>query len=107
MSIDFFLSAGLSPHRVHHVLPEQKSGFANIVSEDIVREEAEKLNLTWHEPKNFFTDRLPVMVKHYLLRPSRLATEKELNLLAEHLHPQALRTSLIYVLQGLIGVGSI
>ena len=30
--IDCFLSAGLSPHRVHHVLPYQRSGFANIVS---------------------------------------------------------------------------
>jgi hypothetical protein len=105
--IDCFLSAGLSPHRVHHVLPDQKSGFANIASEDIVREEAEKFGITWHPPKNFFRDRLPIMAKHYLLSPSRWATEKELNLLTEHLHPQALRTSVIYLLQGLIGVGSI
>ncbi len=31
--IDLFLSAGLSPHRVHHVLPYQGSGFANLASE--------------------------------------------------------------------------
>jgi hypothetical protein len=105
--IDCFLSAGLSPHRVHHVLPDQKSGFANIVSEDIVREEAEKFNVVWHPPKNFFTDRLPVMTQHYLLSPSRLATEKNLNLIWEHFHPQALRTSASYLLKGLAGVGSI
>jgi Cytochrome b5-like Heme/Steroid binding domain len=105
--IDCFLSAGLSPHRVHHVLPDQKSGFANIASEDIVREEAEKFNIVWHPPKNFFIDRLPVMVKHYLLSPSRLAEEKNLNLIWEHFHPQALRTCVNYLLKGLAGVGSI
>ena len=31
--IDIFLSGGLSPHRVHHVLPWQGSGFANLASE--------------------------------------------------------------------------
>ena len=36
--IDLFLSAGLSPHRVHHVLPYQGSGFANLATEDTVRE---------------------------------------------------------------------
>ncbi len=30
--IDTFLTAGLGCHRVHHVLPGQRSGFANIVS---------------------------------------------------------------------------
>lgn len=105
--IDCFLSAGLSPHRVHHVLPDQKSGFANIASEDIVREEAEKFNLTWYPPKNFFLDRLPIMTKHYLLSPSRFAVDNNLNLITEHFHPQALRISVTYLLQGLAGIGSI
>lgn len=105
--IDCFLSAGLSPHRVHHVLPEQKSGFANIASENIVREEAEKFNLVWYPPKNFFIDRLPVLAKHYLLSPSRLATEKNLNFIGEHFHPQALLNSVNYLLKGLVGIGSI
>lgn len=82
--LDCFLSAGLSPHRVHHVLPYQKSGFANIVSESIVREEAEKFNVTWQAPKNFFLDRLPVLIKHYLFDASRLAHEKDFGLLKEH-----------------------
>ena len=36
--IDLFLSAGLSPHRVHHVLPYHGSGFANLATEQTVRE---------------------------------------------------------------------
>ncbi|MBS9383333.1 MAG: hypothetical protein HEQ24_03540 [Dolichospermum sp. BR01] len=105
--IDCFLSAGLSPHRVHHVLPYQKSGFANIISEDIVREEAEKYNVLWLKPKNFFLDRLPILLKHYLFSPSRMAKEKQLGILKEHLHPQELLKSMQYILKGFIGIGSI
>jgi hypothetical protein len=105
--IDCFLSAGLSPHRVHHLLPYQKSGFANIASEGIVREEAKNFDLVWLPPKNFFSDRLPVMAAYYLLSPSRLAKEKNLGLVLEHLHPQALLTSMTYILQGFVGIGSI
>jgi Cytochrome b5-like Heme/Steroid binding domain len=105
--IDCFLSAGLSPHRVHHVLPQQKSGFANIISEDIVREEAEKFEIEWLAPKNFFRDRLPVLIKHYLNVPSRMAQEKEFGLLKEHFHPKALMTTLDYLIKGFAGIGSI
>ncbi|MGB7251027.1 MAG: cytochrome b5-like heme/steroid binding domain-containing protein [Phormidesmis sp.] len=105
--VDCFLSAGLSPHRVHHVLPYQRSGFANIASEAIVREEAEKVGLVWRSPKNFFIDRLPVMIQYYLLSPSRLARDKELTLVQEHLSPSALRDAASYVYKGFIGVGSI
>lgn len=105
--IDCFLSAGLSPHRVHHVLPYQKSGFANIFSEAIVREEAEKFGIVWLQPKNFFFDRLPVLVKHYLGVPSRMAQEKNLGVLQEHCHPQALMTTLDYLIKGFAGIGSI
>jgi hypothetical protein len=105
--IDCFLSAGLSPHRVHHVLPYQKSGFSNVISEDIVREEAEKLNVVWEKPKNFFIDRLPLLTKHYLFSPSRTAKENKFGLIREHLHPKELWTSVDYVLKGFIGIGSI
>ena len=105
--IDCFLSAGLSPHRVHHVLPYQKSGFANVISEDIVREEAEKFDIVWSEPKNFFCNRLPILAKYYLFSPSRMAQEKNLGVWQEHFHPQALLASLKYVYQGFIGIGSI
>jgi hypothetical protein len=105
--IDCFLSAGLSPHRVHHVLPYQKSGFANVISENIVQEEAEKFGLDWIAPKNFFLDRLPILANHYLFGPSRWAQDQNLGLLQEHLHPNALRTSLDYIRKGFAGIGSI
>ena len=105
--IDCFFSAGLSPHRVHHVLPHQKSGFANIMSEDIVREEAEKFNVEWLPPKNFFRDRLPILVNLYLNSPSRMAREKDLGLLKEHCHPEALKTTIDYIIKGFSGIGSI
>jgi hypothetical protein len=105
--IDCFLSAGLSPHRVHHVLPYQRSGFANIISEQIVREEAEKVGVPWLAPKNFFVDRLPLLVNHYLLEQSRMADEQNLGLLQEHFHPKALKTSFDYILKGFAGIGSI
>ncbi|MGA7935333.1 MAG: cytochrome b5-like heme/steroid binding domain-containing protein [Kovacikia sp.] len=105
--IDCFLSAGLSPHRVHHVLPAQRSGFANIISEDIVREEAAKFNLLWYAPQNFFIDRLPVLTRHYLGMPSRLAQEQNLGVWQEHFHPQALMTTLDYIIKGFAGIGSI
>jgi hypothetical protein len=105
--IDCFLSAGLSPHRVHHVLPYQRSAFANIASEDIVREEAKAFDVEWLPPKNFFTDRLPLLANHYLLSPSRMAHETNTSLLKEHLHPHALMTSVDYIFKGFIGIGSI
>ena len=105
--LDCFLSAGLSPHRVHHVLPQQKSGFANIISEDIVKEEAKKLGVEWLEAKNFFSDRLPSLIKYYLAVPSRMAQENNLGLLQEHCHPQALIKTLDYLIKGWTGIGSI
>jgi Cytochrome b5-like Heme/Steroid binding domain len=105
--IDCFLSAGLSPHRVHHVLPYQRSGFANIISEDIVREEAEKMGIVWEQPKSFVFDRLPLLLQHYLFCPSTQAQVEKLSLFQEHFHPQALRTSITYLFNGFIGIGSI
>ena len=105
--VDCFLSAGLSPHRVHHVLPYQRSGFANIISEDIVSEEAQKWGIAWEKPQNFFIDRLPLLIQHYLLSPSRMAETQNLGLLKEHFHPQALRKTINYLYEGFIGIGSI
>ncbi len=105
--IDCFLSAGLSPHRVHHVLPQQRSGFANILSEDIVREEAEKFGIKWVKPKNFFAERLPLLFANYLAVPSRMAKENNFGVLKEHFHPQALLKTIDYAFKGWTGVGSI
>ena len=67
--IDLFLSAGLSPHRVHHVLPYQGSGFANLVSEDAVRKVCAEAGIAWARPRNLIFDRFPAVMRHYLLCP--------------------------------------
>ncbi|MGD0559012.1 MAG: hypothetical protein ABSA93_29075 [Streptosporangiaceae bacterium] len=69
--IDIFLSAGLSPHRVHHVLPWQGSGFANLASEDTVREVCAGVGIAWERPRNLIFGRFPAVMKHYLLCPAK------------------------------------
>ncbi len=69
--IDIFLSAGLSPHRVHHVLPWQGSGFANLASEDTVREVCAEVGIAWERPRNLIFGRFPAVMKHYLLCPAK------------------------------------
>jgi fatty acid desaturase len=71
--IDLFLSAGLSPHRVHHVLPYQGSGFANLATEATVREVCDEVGIVWERPKNLLFDRFPAVMKHYLLCPVKPA----------------------------------
>ena len=71
--IDLFLSAGLSPHRVHHVLPWQGSGFANIASEQTVKEVCAQVGIAWQRPRNLLFERFPAVMKHYLLCPAKPA----------------------------------
>jgi hypothetical protein len=71
--IDLFLTAGLSPHRVHHVLPWQGSGFANLASEASVREACEEVGIAWERPRNLLLERFPAVIKHYLFRPVKAA----------------------------------
>ncbi|GAA4716303.1 cytochrome b5-like heme/steroid binding domain-containing protein [Phytohabitans rumicis] len=71
--IDLFLSAGLSPHRVHHVLPWQGSGFANLASEDTVRQVCAQVGIAWERPRNLIFGRFPAVMKHYLLCPVKPA----------------------------------
>ena len=71
--IDLFLSAGLSPHRVHHVLPWHGSGFANLASEATVREVCAEVGITWERPRNLMFERFPAVMKHYLLCPRKPA----------------------------------
>jgi len=71
--VDLFLSAGLSPHRVHHVLPWQGSGFANLASEDTVREVCTQVGIAWERPRNLIFERFPAVMKHYLLCPAKPA----------------------------------
>lgn len=71
--IDVFLSAGLSPHRVHHVLPWQGSGFANLASEATVREVCAEAGIAWERPRNLIFGRFPGVIRHYLFSPATAA----------------------------------
>jgi hypothetical protein len=71
--IDLFLSAGLSPHRVHHVLPWQGSGFANLASEQTVKEVCAQVGIAWERPRNLIFERFPAVMKHYLFCPAKPA----------------------------------
>ncbi|MFD3701635.1 fatty acid desaturase [Nocardia sp. NPDC058658] len=105
--VDCFLSAGLSSHRAHHVLPFQRSGFANIASENVVREEAAKFGVEWLPAKSFFGDRFPKLCRTYLLAPSREAEENRWGIVREHLAPTALKTCVVYTAQGFSGIGTV
>ncbi|MEV0335325.1 fatty acid desaturase [Nocardia sp. NPDC050717] len=105
--VDCFLSAGLSSHRVHHVLPFQRSGFANIATEDVVREESAKFGVEWLPAKSFFGDRFPKLCRTYLLAPSREAEENRWGLVREHCAPTALKTCVTYTVQGFTGIGTV
>jgi fatty acid desaturase len=105
--VDCFLSAGLSSHRVHHVLPFQRSGFANIVTEDMLAEEAAKSGIEWLPAKSFVTDRLPKLCRTYLLSPSRQAQEQNWGVVREHCSPSAWKASVDYVVSGFVGIGSV
>jgi fatty acid desaturase len=67
--VDVWLSAGLSPHRVHHVLPYQGSGFANLATEKTVRAVCEEAGITWERPRNLLFNRFPAVIRHYLFCP--------------------------------------
>ncbi|MEU1521920.1 fatty acid desaturase [Nocardia rhamnosiphila] len=105
--IDCFLSAGLAPHRVHHVLPYQRSGFANIAAEDIVREAAAESGVAWLPPKSFLTDRFPALCRIYLFSRSREAAERDWGPIREHLAPAAWKTCAVYMVQGFTGIGTV
>jgi fatty acid desaturase len=81
--VDVFLSAGLNTHRVHHTLPFQRSGFANIVSEPAVRAACEAAGVVWERPRNLFTERFPVFVRSYLLAPKAVDHRRRSGLGAE------------------------
>lgn len=105
--VDCFLSAGLSSHRVHHVLPYQRSGFANIATEDVLREEAAKFGVEWLPAKSFFTDRFPKQIRTYLLSRSDEAKERDWGFVREHVSPSALKTCVVYTAQGFSGIGTV
>jgi hypothetical protein len=71
-AVDLFLSAGLSCHRVHHCLPYQKSGFANIVSLPAVKSTCEEFGVEWAPARNLILDRWFPLMWYYLTAPAQV-----------------------------------
>ena len=108
--VDCFLSAGLSPHRAHHIFPYQKSAFANYYSNRILSAAAKEHGLPWCAPKGWFTEIFPEVWRMYLSAPlSDPLTRKRVypTFVAEHMAPEAYKYCFNYVCAGFLGIGSI
>lgn len=114
--IDVFLSAGLSPHRAHHLLPHQSSGFANIASEPYIRQVCKEMNVPWHRPKVFWFDRLPIILDFVFNSPTIVPNtglvKKQYertfrNWMNEQISLEAVGEFVAFVAKGLIGIGAV
>jgi len=108
--VDCFLGAGLVSHRAHHILPYQRSGFANHFSERFIAAAAKEAGLPWLPAKNLFTEILPEIVSRQLLVAvcdpvSRRQVYS--SFIGEHLSPAAWWYSLKYAASGFTGIGSL
>merc|ERR1719277_519709 len=108
--VDCFLGAGLVQHRAHHILPYQKSGWANKYSEKFIREAVKEVGLPWLPAKNLFTEILPDIINRQLMVPvcdpvSRKQTYA--SFAAEHLSPAAWMYPFRYIVSGFIGLDSL
>jgi hypothetical protein len=108
--IDCFLGAGLASHRVHHILPYQKSGFANLYSERFIAVAAKEAGLPWLPAKNLFTEIIPDIIgRQLLVAVCDPISRRQVyaSFLGEHLSPAAWWYSLKYAASGFTGVGSL
>lgn len=108
--VDCFLSAGLAPHRAHHILPYQRSGFANHYSNEFLALACKEKGLPWLPAKNLFTEILPDIVGRQLFVPvCHPVSRKQLysSFFSEHLSPSAWCYSLKYIVLGFTGIGSL
>jgi len=108
--LDCFLSAGLSPHRVHHIFPYQKSGWANVYCTPLVKACALKFGMDWSEPRSFHLTQLPTLIRSYIFSPVADPVSRKprySSFLEEHLSWTPYRDSIKFVLLGFIGLGSI
>lgn len=99
--IDCFLTAGLGCHRVHHLLPGQKSGFANVISEPAVRQACKEKGFPWQPNQNYVTQRLPKLASFYFFNPSEYGS----NFITESLSIPGFFKTLQFMLQGFTGFG--
>nr|VFJ61407.1 MAG: Fatty acid desaturase [Candidatus Kentron sp. FW] len=108
--IDCFLTAGLGSHRVHHVLPAQRSGFSNILSERALRETCEEFNVPWLPTKSFLFDRFPKLFSFYMFTPmqsSRFEYKGFFGFLRETFSIEGLKRMIYSIYVGFKGIGSI
>jgi fatty acid desaturase len=108
--VDCFLSAGLAPHRAHHIFPYQRSGFANHFSNKFLALACKDKGLPWHPAKNLFTEILPDVISRQLLLPVRHPVSRRTihgSFLSEHLSPSAWLYSVKYAILGFKGIGSL
>jgi len=108
--VDCFLGAGLAAHRAHHILPYQKSGFANHYSGRFIAAAAKEAGLPWLPAKNLFTEILPDIIGRQLLVPVCDPISREqvyASFAREHFSPAAWWYSLKYVVAGFSGIGSL
>ena len=87
--IDCFLTGGLSCRRVHTLLPFQKSPFANIASEALLKQLAQEKKIDWRAPENLARDRLYSALDVHLLTQADRSRGK--TLWQEHMSFEALR----------------
>merc|ERR1712187_804444 len=88
--VDCFLGAGLASHRAHHILPYQRSGWANHYTERFIAYAAKEAGLPWLPAKNLFTEILPDIIKYQLMAPACNPTSRKQtygSFSEEHLDP--------------------
>lgn len=110
--LDCFLTGGLGPHRVHHVVPAQQSGFANVVCEELFAKASKDFGVDWGTPQNFLLERLPVLMKYYFGTPASYYKENPdhgllANLLLEACSPTGWKNMIGSVFVGFTGMGSV
>ena len=108
--VDCFLTAGLACHRVHHVLPMQKSGFANIKTEPLVRKLAEEFKIEWKPTKNYIFNRFPKIFTFYILSPGRIPGYETSGIkgsLIEAFSFEGIRRVISFIFFGFAGIGSL
>jgi len=103
--IDSYLTAGLGCHRVHHLLPGQKSGFSNTATLPIVKKVWEDQGYKWERTQHFILDRWPINMRRYIFSPSRgLGCS---NIITESLSITGIFRTIMWVAGGFIGIGQI
>lgn len=101
--LDCWLSAGLNTHRIHHVLPYQRSGYANILSEPVLRKIAKENGIEWQPTENFFVRALPRLLGKYVFGKPTFSQAKDI--WAEHLSIHAVHKCVSHILAGFLGYG--